>query len=106
MQLNENWSPSHWFRPYNYHLLSYYKKFVMMISLPLFYSVNYAQMSVLFTLQCIEIIRLWKTWPYVSAKRNYFRLSLELALLFFFLVNLIQISVLKTIMSSDADGLA
>jgi hypothetical protein len=105
IQLNEQWSPSHWLRPYNYHLLSYYKKFIMIISLPLFYSVLYAQMSVLFVLQLIEIVRFWFTWPFVSNKRNCFRLSLELALLLFFLINLIQISALQTIMSSDASGL-
>jgi hypothetical protein len=66
----------------------------MIISLPLFYSVIYAQMGILFALQALELIRLWKTWPFVSAKRNWLRFSLEFALLFFFLVNLIQISLL------------
>lgn len=74
--MNEHWSPRHWLRPYNYHLLSYYKKFVMMISLPLFYSVTYAQMGVLLFIQIIELVRFWKTWPFTSDKRNYFRLSL------------------------------
>lgn len=76
-----------------------------MISLPLFYSVVYAQMAILFVLQLMELIRFYKTWPFVSAKRNYYRLSLEIALLLFFLVNLIQINILQTIMSSDEAGL-
>lgn len=63
----------------------------MMISLPLFYSVTYAQMGVLAFLQVIELIRFWKTWPFASNKRNLFRLSLEFSLLVFFLMNLIQI---------------
>jgi hypothetical protein len=66
----------------------------MMISLPLFYSVTYAQMGILCFLQVIELIRFWKTWPFASGKRNMFRLSLEFALFVFFLMNLIQISIL------------
>lgn len=37
IQMKEPWSIRHWFRPYNYHLLSYYKKFCMMVALPVFY---------------------------------------------------------------------
>lgn len=106
MQINEKWSPKHWLRPYNYHLLSYYKKFVMVISLPLFYPALFAQMGVLFSIQLLELFRFWKTWPFLSNKRNWFRLSLEFALLVFFLVNLIQIGILQSIMKSDTDGLA
>jgi hypothetical protein len=48
----------------------------MMISLPLFYSVVYAQMGVLLFIQIVELGRFWKTWPFQSKSRNYIRLSL------------------------------
>lgn len=73
-----------------------------MVSLPLFYNAEYAQMAILFTIQFFEALRVWYVWPFQSKRRNWLRFSLELALLFFFLVNLIQISLLKTIMSADA----
>jgi hypothetical protein len=92
-------------RPYNFHILSYYKKFVMMVSLPLFYNTEYAQMSILFTIQFMEIVRVWNVWPFQSKRRNWLRFSLEFALLFFFLVNLIQITLLKEIMTSSASAL-
>jgi len=53
MQINEEWSVRHWFRPYNYHFLSYYKKFVMIIALPLFYNLQYAQMGILLAVQTL-----------------------------------------------------
>lgn len=77
----------------------------MMISLPLFYSTFYAQMSILASVQFIELLRFWYTWPFMSKKRNYFRLSLEISLLLFFIINIIQIYLLNTIMSSDASTL-
>lgn len=51
--INQKWSVKHWFRPYNYHFLSYYKKFLMIIALPLFYNVQYAQMAILLTIQLL-----------------------------------------------------
>ena len=74
--MNEEWTPRQWLRPYNFHILSYYKKFVMMISLPLFYSVTYAQMGILAFIQLLEMFRVWKTWPFLSFKRNVIRMTL------------------------------
>lgn len=51
--MKEPWSWRHWFRPYNYHLLSYYKKFCMIISLPLFYDTPKWAAAVLIFLQLL-----------------------------------------------------
>ena len=48
----------------------------MMICLPLFYSTTYAQMTILFIVQLLELFRFWKVWPFLSTRRNYLRLSL------------------------------
>lgn len=77
----------------------------MIITLPLFYSVLYAQVGILMFLQLLEVVRVWIVWPFVSSFRNYFRLSLDIALFFFFMINTIQISVLQNIMTSDTNGL-
>ena len=69
----------------------------MIITLPLFYSTQYAAMATLLTLQLVEMVRLWVVWPFLSSFRNWFRLSLETALMFFFLVNIIQIKLLNDI---------
>ncbi len=45
------WNPRQLFRPYNYHLLSYYKKVLMIVSIPLFMGYPAAEMGVLLTLQ-------------------------------------------------------
>lgn len=49
--VQEKWTVKHWFRPYNYYILSYYKTFLMMISLPIFYSTKNAQIVVLLIIQ-------------------------------------------------------
>ncbi len=66
----------HWFRPYNYHIMSYYKKFLMMITLPIFYSTKYAQVSILIIIQTMEIVRFLIIWPFHQKARNYIRLGL------------------------------
>ena len=33
----EDWHPKHFFRPYNYHIVSFYKKYLMIIAVPMFY---------------------------------------------------------------------
>ena len=92
---------SHWFRPYNFHFLSYYKKFLMIIVLPLFYEEPYAQMGLLLLVELFEVVRVWVVWPFLSAKRNWLRLSLDVALALFFLVHLIQIKLVNDIQSGD-----
>lgn len=47
-----------------------------MISLPLFYSVTYAQMGILAFIQLLEMFRVWKTWPFLSFSRNVIRMTL------------------------------
>ena len=74
--INEDWSPKVWIRPYNYHILSYYKKLLMMCSLPIFHEYIHAQIICLIALQVMEIIRFGLTWPFASIKRNIFRLAL------------------------------
>ena len=71
----------HLLRPHNYHVLSYIKKVLMMITFPLFFRYPYAQIIVLIFLQTIEIIRLGITRPYTSQLRNISKIVLELVLL-------------------------
>ena len=73
----------------------------MIICLPLFYDAQYAQMGVLLFIQLLELVRMWKIWPFVSKARNWLRFSLEAALALFFLVNLIQIPLLNALQTND-----
>ena len=73
----------------------------MMVALPLFYSATYAQMGTLFAIQMLEVLRVWFVWPFVSRVRNWLRLSLEIALALFFLVNIVQISLIEKIQGDD-----
>lgn len=82
--MKEPWSIRHWFRPYNYHLLSYYKKFCMMVALPVFYEAKHWQISVLILIQALEIARFVATKPYVALWRNVYRFVLELIIFAFF----------------------
>ena len=96
MQVNQPWSASHWFRPYNYHFLSYYKKFCMLIALPIFYQVAYFQAAILMLIQLLEIIRFVKTNPFYSRWRTIFRFLLQLFIFLFFLIILIlEVSIGK-----------
>ena len=76
MQPFQRWSPRHLFRTYNYHLLSYYKKFLMIVSLPIFYDYQMTQIGVLIALQVMETVRFCLTWPYISRRRNIYKLVL------------------------------
>jgi len=76
MQEYQGWSPKHLFRTYNYHLLSFYKKFLMIVSLPIFYDYPTTLIGVLIALQIMEMVRFCVTWPYANRKRNFFRLFL------------------------------
>lgn len=51
--INAEWSPRIWFRPYNYHILSFYKKFLMIFCLPIFHELPYAQTCCLLVLQIL-----------------------------------------------------
>ena len=84
--MKEAWSFRHWFRPYNYHLLSYYKKFCMIVALPVFYDSKHWQVSVLTVIQLMEIVRFVATKPYAACWRNVYRFILEMFLLLFFVV--------------------
>lgn len=85
----EPWSPRYWFRPYNYHILSYYKKLIMIASLPIFYHITHAQPAVLCLIQAAEIARFCFIWPFATKLRNVVRLVLECVLLGFFICVLI-----------------
>lgn len=87
--INEEWSPKVWFRPYYYHFLSYYKKILMMCSLPLFHNFPHAQIGCLILLQLFEICRFCITWPYATIKRNVYKLAMEIVLLLIFVVVLV-----------------
>lgn len=65
-----------WFRPHNYHIQSYVKKFLMMLTFPLFYDYGYAQVIVLMVIQSFEIARFCFVWPYNTKWRNIYRLVL------------------------------
>jgi hypothetical protein len=76
----------------------------MIITLPLFYSSSYAQITILLLIQLFEVIRVWVVWPFHSRRRNFLRFSLDVALAFFFLCNLVQISLVQQIQSGgDAE---
>lgn len=105
MQMKEGWSPKHFFRPYNYHILSYYKKFCMIISLPLFYDSKNWQAGILVILQGLELTRFLLTKPYYATWRNVFRFCLELALLLFFMVVFILGFILDEIIKNDPNTL-
>jgi hypothetical protein len=105
MQMNEDWSPKHWFRPYNYHILSYYKKFCMIVSLPLFYELNHCQPAVLVMLQMLEMARFLATKPYYAKWRNIYRFTLELFLLFFFTCVLVNTYIIDKITANDPNTL-
>lgn len=97
------WSPKHWLRPYNYHILSYYKKLMMIVSLPIFYHTVHAQPAVLMALQIMEIVRLCLTWPYFRRWRNIYRLFLEVILLIFFICVLASgVLVQEIMLNNDA----
>lgn len=98
------WSPKQWFRPYNYHILSFYKKLMMIASVPLFYHKTHAQ-PVLIILQIAEIIRFCYVRPFCSVWRNVYRLLLELVLLAFFFCVLIEGFLMHQIMLNNADTL-
>lgn len=48
---NPIWTPKIWFRTYNYHILSFYKKMLMMVCLPIFHGFPYAQIIAMIILQ-------------------------------------------------------
>jgi hypothetical protein len=96
------WSLKLWIRPYNYHTISYVKKFAMMMALTTFYSEAFAQPLVLVAIQVCEIIRFCFTWPFCSKWRNVYRLVLELILLTIFgLIYFIGLIVYNLIRGSD-----
>lgn len=88
-----------WLRPHNYHILSYIKKFMMMLSFPIFYKFGFAQVVALVTIQFVEILRFIFTWPYIQKWRNVFRLTLEVILFavfaFILFIEIIVINITK-----------
>lgn len=101
--VKEPWSPKQWFRPYNYHILAYYKKLMMIVSLPIFYHTTHAQAGVLILLQAAEIARFCFIRPFYKKWRNIYRLILECALEMFFISVLIQGFLVQEIMLNNED---
>lgn len=96
------WSFRLWFRPYNYHTLSYVKKFAMMMAFTAFYYETFAQPIALVVIQVGEIVRFCLTWPFNAKWRNVYRLTLELILLTIFaLVYFIELIVYNLIRGTD-----
>lgn len=72
------------FKPHSYHIVSYIKKILMMLTFPLFYSNGKIALIILFIIQLGEIIRFCLTWPFAKRWRNICKLILEFILLFIF----------------------
>ena len=82
-------------RPHNYHILSYVKKFFMMLAFPLFYDYTYAQIIALICIQILEIIRISISKPYIAKWRNIYKIVLECILLTLFcLIFFIQLLIM------------
>jgi len=92
----------HWFRPYNFHLLSYYRKFCIIICLPIFYENKHCQAVILIVIQLMEIARLLATQPYFARWRNIYRLVLELILLVFFVTVLVESFIIDAITQNNS----
>ena len=94
-----------WIRPYNYHVLSFYKKILMMASLPIFHGYPKAQISALITIQSIEILRFCLSRPYSSAKKNIIRLISEVLLMLILIIILIEALISEELAKNDPDTL-
>ncbi len=103
MQKHEDWSVRHWARPYNYPLFTFYIRILMLVSLPLFYDVQYAQISILIILQLFEVVRLLVVWPYAQRWRNLFKLGLDAILLMFFSTVMAQSFYVSTIQLNNSE---
>lgn len=73
-------------RPHNYHILSYIKKFLMMLTFPFFYHFSFLQISILIVLQAGELVRIAVSKPYLQRWRNISKLLLESVLLLLFVL--------------------
>lgn len=77
-----------------------------MITLPLFYDIPYAQISMLMIIQAAEIIRFAIVRPYSTTWRNFTRFILELVLLVFFTTVLAQSYLVTMITLNDPNTLS
>lgn len=75
-----------YFRPHSYHIVSYVKKLLMMLTFPLFYVSGNTALCVLMVVQALEIARFCLTWPFAKRWRNILRLCLDVVLLLIFIV--------------------
>ena len=90
IQDNGQWSWRHFFRPYNYHTLTFMKKVLMLGSIPIFYEYLILPVVVLIILQAIDITRFLLTIPYHKFWRNLLYFTLEVLLLIFFVSSFIN----------------
>ena len=77
-----------------------------MISLPLFYSTQYAQMAVLMVIQVMEIARVLYMKPFYTPWRNNIRIALDFILFLFFFCNIYQSTLVKKIMLNDPETIS
>ena len=78
----------------------------MILSLPIFYEYQKTQIGVLIALQVMETVRFCLTWPYISRKRNIYKLVLEIVLLLFFVISLVQAVLISRIQQNQLDTLS
>lgn len=84
------WNWRHFFRPYNYHTLTFIKKTLMLTAVPLFYDHGIWPVIILTVLQFLDVVRFLLTLPYQSNVRNFFYFFLESVLFIFFLCSFIN----------------
>ena len=93
------------FEPYQFHVLSYYKKTLMLLTVCIFYPYPTVQIATLISLQLLEIIRFIIVRPYNSTLRNVARGFLEVALLILFSLVLGQLLIINVIQTSTDMGI-
>lgn len=60
----------------------------------------------LIALQLMETVRFCLTWPYISRRRNIYKLVLEIVLLLFFVISLVQAVLISRIQENQLDTLS
>ena len=68
----KQWNWRHFFRPYNYHTLTFIKKTLMLTAVPLFYDHGLWPVIILTVIQGLDVVRFLLTLPYQSLVRNFF----------------------------------
>lgn len=85
------WNWRHFFRPYNYHTLTFIKKALMLLSITIFYDYPFVSILSLMVLQIIEILRFLLTIPYQHRVRNCVYFIIELSLMIYFICGVMNL---------------